>query len=404
MKILISSESYWPNKDGGAVFERRLVHQLIEAGHEVRLVVPGNSWRSYQEPDGKSHIYRTASVRLPLNKDYKISYYARSQVIKALNEFQPDIIHVHTIGVAANSLITEAKKRHIPIVATNHIMPENFLMSLPKAVMNSKAVNDRFWKELVRFHEKFLAVSTPTQTAAELLKKYGLKKPLFAISNGVDTNYFHPLSDQELLTSDPELERFKLPGRYFIYLGRVNAEKRIDMLLRSFALAAHETPDLHLVIAGTGNRSEQLKQLAKELSIDKKIQFVGRVSEEEKRALYQHAEFFAITSPAELQSIVTLEAAACGLPVIAVDIAALRELCHNDKNGYLVKLDDNKACAQAIEQLYKSKSRRDAFGAYSRKLIEDEHSQENTLQEYVRFYETAIKSAATAPEPKKRLL
>lgn len=387
----MSSESYWPNNDGGAIFERRLVHQLIAAGHEVRLVVPGKSWRAYEEKDGGSHIYRTASVRLPLNKDYKISYYAGSQVRKALDEFKPDIIHVHTIGVAAQSLLKEAKKRHIPVVATNHIMPENFLMSLPKTVMESKRVNAHFWKSLVKFHDKFLAVSTPTQTAADLLKDNGLKQPLFAISNGVDTDFFHPA--KVMSDSKKELERFHLSERYFIYLGRVNAEKRIDMLIRSFALAAHSTPELDFVIAGTGNRSNELKELAEELGVEKRIHFLGRVTEEEKRALFQTAEFFGITSPAELQSIVTLEAEACGLPIIAVDIAALRELCHDGKNGFLLKLDDTTACAKAIEALYNDAGLRKKFGAYSRKLVVDQHSQQNTLDQYVAFYELALKKA-----------
>lgn len=393
MKILLSSESYWPNHDGGAIFERRLVHQLIDAGHTVSVIVPGKYARSYEEDDGQSHIYRTPSVRLPLNKDYKITYYAHSQVVKALSEFQPDIIHIHTIGVLASTLLKQAKKRHIPVVATNHIMPENFLMSLPKAVMDSSFVNKQFWKSLVKFHDRFLAVSTPTQTAADLLKANGLKAPLHAISNGVDTDYFMPAEVKH--GKNKELARFALPKRYFIYLGRVNAEKRIDMLLRSFALV--DQPELSLVIAGTGNRSDELKRLARQLGINKRVHFLGRVSEAEKRALFQHAEFFAITSPAELQSIVTLEAEACGLPVIAVDVAALRELCHDKKNGFLVELDDTKGCAGAIKTLAEDEMLRAKFGEYSRKLVLTEHSQENTLRRYIEFYEEGLKAAGKKP-------
>ena len=385
MRILLSSESYWPNNDGGAVFERRLVHQLIAAGHQVAIVAPGTSWLSSMETDGESVIYRTTSGPLPLNKDYKVSYNAYPQAVKALNEFKPDIIHIHTMALTGATLLKLAKKRHIPIVATNHLMPENVLMSLPKFVMNSEAVRRRFWRELVRFHDKFLEVSVPTESAAVLLRDFHLKRPLYVISNGVNVHYFTPKKK----TNDPELERFDLPKHYFLYLGRVNAEKRIDMLIRSFARA--KTPNLALVIAGTGNRSEALKKLASDLGISEKVHFVGRVSEEEKRALLQQAEFFAITSPAELQSIVTLEAAACGLPIIAVDIVALRELCHDKKNGFLVKLDDEAACATAIETLHKDDALRKKFGAYSRKLIVENHSEEATLHQYVEFYQKALR-------------
>jgi 1,2-diacylglycerol 3-alpha-glucosyltransferase len=384
MRILLSSESYWPNNDGGAVFERRLVHQLIGAGHQVAIVAPGTSWLASMESDGESVIYRTTSGPLPLNKDYKVSYNAYPQVMKALKEFKPDIIHVHTMALTGATLLKQAKKRHIPIVATNHLMPENVLMSLPRFVMNSETIRRRFWKTLVAFHDKFLAISVPTESAAVLLREFHLKRPLSVISNGVNIHYYQPTTRKD----DPLLERFDLPKHYFMYLGRVNAEKRIDMLIRSFSLT--NPTNLHLVIAGTGNRSGALEKLATDLGIADKVHFVGRVTDDEKRALYQQAEFFAITSPAELQSIVTLEAAACGLPIIAVDIVALRELCHDKKNGFLIGLDDDQACANAIITLHTDEHLRKKFGAYSRKLVVDNHSEEATLEQYVAFYKNAL--------------
>jgi len=389
MKILISSESYWPNQDGGAVFEHDLVYRLINEGHEVRVLVPGKSWRHYDEQDGKSLIYRTASVRLPMNKSYKVTYYARPQVLRALNDFKPDVVHIQTMALTGLSLLHHAKKRGITVVATNHLMPENVLMSFPKFVMNSKWIRDIFWKTIVGFHNRFIAVSTPTESATKFLKEYGLKPPLTAISNGVDTDYYHPIDDTK--TNHEILKRFNLPERYFIYLGRVNAEKRLDMLVKSFAISSEKSPDLHLVIAGIGNRADELKDLATSLGVGGKVHFTGLVTDEEKRALYQNAEFFAITSPAELQSIVLLEAAACGLPIISVDMVALRELCHNEKNGYLIKLDDDEACAKAINDLHEDSELRKKFGKYSRELVENHHSKANTVKMFTEFYETAIK-------------
>lgn len=403
MKILLSSESYWPNKDGGAVFEHYLVHQLMAAGHEVRVLVPGKSWRHYNERDNGSYIYRTASIRLPLNRDYKVTYYARHQVLRALNDFKPDIVHIHTLALTGMSLLRHAKKQGIPVVATNHLMPENVLMSFPSYIMNASWVRKVFWKVLVKFHNKFIAVTTPTASAAQLLKDNGLTRPLTVVSNGVDTSFFRPLSS-EPKNSANILKRFNLPKQYFIYLGRVNAEKRLDMLIHGFALAIKDCPDLHLVIAGTGNRSEELKDLANKLGIGEHVHFLGRVSDDEKRALYQHAEFFAITSPAELQSIVVLEAAACGLPIIAVDEVALRELCHDERNGYLLQMDDIPACVRAIEKLHSDKSTRQKFSNYSRDLIVRHHAQADTLKQYLTFYEFALKLHRDSHNAKKHLL
>ncbi len=388
MKILISSESYWPNKDGGAVFERNLVHGLIDAGHEVRVLAPGKSWRSYEEPDGSSYIYRTASARLPLNKDYKVTYYARREVLRALDDFSPDIVHIHTMALTGLSLIRHARSRGIAAVATNHLMPENVLMSFPKFIMNSSWVQDFFWRTIVRFHNRFDAVSTPTESATQPVRDHGLKSPLEAISNGVDSEAFKPISGRN--EYEGVLERFKLPESYFMYLGRVNAEKRIDMTINAFAKIAKKNPKLHLVIAGSGNRVKELEELSEEKGVKSRVHFLGLVSEDEKKALYQNAEFFIITSPAELQSIVLLEAMATGLPVIAVDVMALGELCRDGQNGYLLKLDDIEGCASAIENLHKDKDLRQRFGKKSREIILKDHAMNVTIEKYIKFYETAL--------------
>ncbi len=389
MKILISSESYWPNRDGGAVFERNLVHGLIDSGHEVRVLAPGKSWRHYEESDGKSFIYRTASARLPLNKGYKVTYYARHETLRALDDFQPDIVHVHTMALTGLSLIRHARLRGISAVATNHLMPENVLMSFPKFIMNSRQVRNFLWRTIVRFHNRFDAVSTPTESATQPLRDHGLKSPLEAISNGVNSETFRPLGRHN--EYEGVLDRFKLPESYFMYLGRVNAEKRIDMTINAFAKIAKKNPKLHLVIAGSGNRVKELEELSEVKGVKNRIHFLGLVSEDEKKALYQNAEFFIITSPAELQSIVLLEAMATGLPVIAVNVMALGELCRDRQNGYLLKLDDISGCASAIENLHKDKDLRQNFGKRSREIILKDHAMNVTIEKYIKLYETALR-------------
>lgn len=391
MRILISSESYWPNLDGGAVFEHWLVHELIREGHEVCVVAPGDSLKSSEEKDGDSIIYRTSSGPLPLSDNYKVSYRAMPTASKAIDDFHPDVIHINTMALTGSALLKLAKKSDIPIVATNHLMPENVFMSLPSFIKDSKALEEKFWSKLVDFHNKFDAVTSPTPSATRLLREHGLVKPLYDISNGIDVAKFSPLPDsRKKAVRSQQLKRFKIPGRYVLYLGRVNAEKRIDMLIDSFARICDET-DADLVIAGSGNRENELKQQAKSLKISERVHFLGRVSDEEKVALYQCAELFAITSPAELQSIVTLEAMACGLPLVTVDVVALSELCHDKKNGFLVDLDDNQACANAMLVILNDDNIRKRFGKYSRDFVKNHHDSRLTLAKFTKLYDSSIR-------------
>jgi glycosyltransferase involved in cell wall biosynthesis len=386
VKILLSSESYWPNKDGGAVFEHRLVHELIEGGHQVNVVVPGNSAHSYEEQDEASTIYRSASMKLPFtNGAYRVTSWPLQAVRCALKAQRPDVIHVHTLGPLGLVLLWRARRDHIPIVATNHLMPENVLMSLPSFLKDNKYVHMLFWRVIVGFHNRFDEVTSPTPSAVQLLKEHGLKRPVRAISNGIDTSLYVPKKTEKTV-SDSRIARFSIKKSYIIYLGRVSAEKRIDQLIDGFALFAKNNDKADLVIAGKGSRLEQLKEYAREQGLTERVTFTGLVSDEEKIALLQNAELYAITSPAELQSIATLEAMACGLPVVAVDIAALHELCRDGTNGFLVPAGDAGALAEALEKIVSDSKRRKKFGEASRTIAVSKHSNKNTYQEYESLY------------------
>ena len=386
MRILISSESYWPNKDGGAVFEHALVHQLAQCGHQVAVVAPGQRTVAYKQIDGPSTIYRTPSVRLPLNPVYKITYSAMPTVRRVIREFRPDVIHVNTMWLTGASLLKVARQQGIPIVATNHLMPENVLLSLPGAVRNSAWLTNQFWRLLARWHNKFDAVTSPTPSATRLLQQHGLTKPLYDISNGVDTVRYAPPGGQA--PRPGLLDQAGVANDYAVYFGRVNKEKRLDMLVRGFAAIAGQTT-ADLVIAGVGNAEETLAKLITELGLTKRVHLVGFVSDDDKVAIAQCARLFAITSPAELQSIVCLEAMACGLPIVAVDVAALSELCHDGQNGYLVRLDDVDGCGQAMLKLLCDPALRDQFGRYSRSFVAENHSFEATWRRFTRLYECA---------------
>jgi hypothetical protein len=81
MKILLVTESYWPNADGGALFERRLVLGLIARGHSFTVWAPAPRYSSYDEVDGPYTIHRQRAVTFVFNRKYKVSlmpYYSYS--------------------------------------------------------------------------------------------------------------------------------------------------------------------------------------------------------------------------------------------------------------------------------------------------------------------------------------
>jgi glycosyltransferase involved in cell wall biosynthesis len=389
MKILVVTESYWPNADGGALFERRLVQGLIGRGNEVSVWTPGPRFRSYDERDGAYTIHREKGVTFLANKKYKVSLFPFIKALQVIRRERPNVIHIHNCYWMGLFTMFWAHIYHIPVVATNHFMPENALLNLSGIDMLYRPLHRLIWSYLVWFHNRASYVTSPTPTAIKLLVDHGLKVPSEAISNGIDTAVFKPGQDAAgvikkygLATDRPIL----------LYVGRLDGEKRLDLIISALPLIKQQQ-NVQLVMSGFGVAMDDLKAQAQRLGVTGDIVFTGYVEEDEKPLIYNAATMFVISSPAELQSIVTLEAMATGLPIISVDVAALSELCHDGENGYLFPRDDYQALADRVNTLLKNKALQKDFSAESIKIVQASHTTGVTFANYENAYKRAVKGA-----------
>lgn len=390
MKILLISESYWPNADGGALFERRLVQGLEKAGHIMTVWAPGNYRHSYVEKDGNYTIYREKSLTLLINRKYRASYWPWRSAAKIMKAVKPDVVHLHNAGLMGLATLVWARYYKIPLVATNHFMPENWVLNVPfpgKRRFSKWLI----WKYLAWFHNRCDFVTSPTPTAVELLKIAGLKSPSEAISNGVNTEVFAPHASSLAIAKKYGVSTKK---PVVLYLGRVDGEKRIDVIIQAQKRLLKNI-DAQLVIAGFGKAEPSLKALAKDLELGDNVHFTGFIDEADKSGIYNLASVFVIASPAELQSIVLLEAMASGLPVVAVDVAALKELCIDGKNGYLFEHENSDQLANEIGKILQNRAIHKSFGRESRKIVIQDHSNEATLKKYESVYNKVLAKGKT---------
>ena len=140
-----------------------------------------------------------------------------------------------------------------------------------------------------------------------------------------------------------------------LYLGRLKAYKSIDVLIRAFKEVLQEFPKANLSIAGFGEEAAKLKKLAHELGLKKEVEFLGKVSEDEKIGLMQKAWVFVNPSCMEGWGITTVEANACGTPVVASNVPGLRDSVSNPHTGFLVEYGRSDAFAEKIILLMKDK-------------------------------------------------
>ncbi len=389
MKILIASDLHWPTINGVATFSRNLAKGLADRGHEVLVIAPSQTGKKYKEIDGNYTIIRTASVPFPFYQNFRISLSPYREVKNIMNEFQPDVIHIQMLMMIGQAAMKYGNKLNIPIVSTNHAMPENLMDNLRLLAPVAKPINYMLKAYGTRFHSKADYVTLPTQAAIGMFGSSvdKLTSPIEAVSNGIDLARFSVGKPSKEL-----IEKFKIPtDRPIItYVGRLDAEKHLFVLLKAYARVIKKTK-AHLVIVGFGTDFENLRLLAYEMGISDQITFTGRVIDEELVDLHKVGTVFCMPSPAELQSIATLEAMASGQPIVAVDAGALCELCQNDRNGYLCEQDNDEQIADSLLKIITDPALRKKMSKESL-AIANTHDLQTTLTRFEEIYSGLINS------------
>ncbi len=401
MKILIAADLHWPTINGVATFSRNLAQGLADRGHEVVVIAPSQrrSGRPTEEVDVNYVIKRTASVPFPFYQNFRISLAPQMEIRRIFQEFQPDVVHLQMCLTIGNVTQRYALKYGIPIVATNHAIPDNLLDNLRLLAPMSRPIGYVMTEYGVRFHRKVDYVTLPTQSAIGMFGEERLSVPVEPVSNGIDLSKFTPTkADQSVIG------KFHIPHNkpVITYVGRTDAEKHLFVLIEAFARTVHEAKtESHLLIVGSGTDLERMKNLTYELRIHSHVTFTGRVTDEEIVELQKVGDIFTMPSPAELQSIATLEAMASGKPVVAVDAGALGELCQDGKNGILCEKDNIDQFTAALTKLVDDEKLRAKYSKGSLEIAQT-HDINHTLDKFEQIYNTVL-TAKTRRLPQRLL-
>ncbi len=387
MRILIAADLHWPTINGVATFSRNLAQGLAKRGHEVLVIAPSQTGKKYKEVDQNHVVERIASLPFPFYQNFRVSLTPQREVRSIIKRFDPDIIHIQSVLGIGRAALNTGNKMRIPIVATNHAMPENLLDNLRMLAPFARPISAVMESYGKRFHNNADYVTTPTQAAIDMFDNMtkGLKVPIEAVSNGIDLTEFSPG-----VAPAGIYEKFGLPDDVpiLLYLGRIDTEKHLSVFVAAAAKVIKRTP-AHLLIIGHGNETERLKHQAAALGIARHATLTGKVDQEDILPLLRTGAVFCMPSPAELQSIATLEAMASGLPVVAVNAGALYELCVDGINGYLFKTDDDTMMAAAILKLLSSDRLREKMSSQSLALAKT-HDLSHTLDRFEAIYKKLV--------------
>ena len=387
MRIGVVTDFYYPWVGGPSTVIQNLGNGLAARGHSVFLLAPSPSGEPGVEAGGPMSITRASTSRVPFGFELRSALWPKNEVETWMARTAPDVVHIHHPFPLSWMSASAAVKRGIPLAATNHTIPECSLWGIRNVPIAYRASEAAFGFWILRLLNRCHSVATPTETAATALRLMGYRRPIRAISNGVDTDRFSPRSAAGNLQA-----RFGLDARpVVLYTGRLDAEKEMDVWMRAAAIV-REKADVQFLIGGQGTERQRLEQLARTLGIDTDVHFTGYVSHEDFADVYSLAQVYCVTSRVELQSIATLEALASGLPAVGVAAQALPELIHDGENGFLAPPGDSSAIAAALIAILQDDSQRARMGKHSRDIAL-RHGLDQTIDAYEDFLLTVANQA-----------
>ena len=178
----------------------------------------------------------------------------------------------------------------------------------------------------------------------------------------------------------------------FVAVGRVDANKNHEMLIRAFAHIASDFPEYKLIIYGEGELRQSLIQLTHELKLKERIMLPGSVTDV-AGSIYK-ASAFALTSYSEGMPNTLLEAMALGIPSISTDCpcGGPRDLIVNGENGLLVPPGDWKKMAENLHNLLTNKEYAKKMGEKASK-VQEEFNPDMINQTWKKYLEHIINSS-----------
>lgn len=326
LRLAVVTETYPPEVNGVAVTVARLIEGLLLRGHEIDLVRPRQSLRVSQATavDGLQELLMRG-MPIPRYPQLRMGLPAKAALVSQWQRRRPDLVHVATEGPLGWSAVQAARKLRLPVSAdfrTNfHAYSRHYGLGW---------LNKTILTYLRKFHNRADLTLVPTETLRKELAAMGFER-LSVVGRGVDTQCFDPALRSPLVRARWGVA---VDDPVVLYVGRLAAEKNLDLLIRAYQAMKQRRKSLRLVVIGEGPMADDLATQCPDALL------LGVQGGLELAQSYASADIFLFPSRTETYGNVTAEALASGLAVVAFDYAAARELIINGHNGWTSGLQD----------------------------------------------------------------
>ena len=394
MRIGLFTDTYHPAVNGIVQVVDSTRQQLEALGHEVFVFCPkvNNDPTEYDD-----HVIRFPSIPSGLFDDNRLSVFFPLVEMRKIRKLELDVIHFFT-PLQIGMMGVYAAQRTDAILVGQHctdlyqyvelypqVLPGvlAFTLTLPFTVKFdgidtrtllrsyrpqlgvtqwSRDVVENLMALVYSRCDAVLAVSRKSQQQLESWrKKY--QYDVTVLPTGVDPL---PAPTKDQVKKFREDWGIAPTDLVFANIGRMGAEKNLDILIPSLKKVLQVHPNARLLFVGDFDYLETLKELAANSGVNDRITFTGRIPRQKLGVAYAAADVFVFPSVMDTQGLVVHEAANAGLPIVYVD-RYVTEAVIDGENGFVARNSVN-SIAEKIIRLFDDPGLRKQFGAASKKI------------------------------------
>lgn len=361
MRVLFWPPRFWPQIGGVEVHAAKLLPALRALGHEF-VVVTGKT--AADQPDFEHYqgipIHRLLFRNTFDTPSIEAVTEAHQRIAALKRTFAPDLLHISEVDISNFFHLVTSKVAAVPLLVTLHGEAPLLHNQVIKQTLQaadwvagcSQAVLDK-GRELV-----------PAIVSRSSVIHNGLEVP--------------SLAPTPLPFDPPRL----------LCLGRLAAEKGLDISLSAFKLLVRRFPKVRLTLAGDGPLRTELEQQARALDIRDQVDFLGWVDPADVPSLINTATAVMLPSRHESLPLVALETALMARPIVATRVGGLPEVILHDRTGLLVEPENALVLADAVTALLQDSTYAIRLGQSAKSHAQQQFSWQNHVDGYDKLYKT----------------
>ena len=381
-RLLVTTDCFAPRWDGIVRFLLETLPNLKEE-YDITIIAPDfGPYKGFEF----ARVIRFPVLKYKFNDIHFVNlhYSEIKEYVK-----QADLVFNQTIGPIGASAIYAASRLKKPVISYTHSIEWELTT---KSVKHFKGFFNIFTRMVTKWiYNKCSLLLVPYMESEEKMQRLGINTKMELVRLGTDTDYFKPPKSKAEAKKKLKLNKDDI---IIGFIGRIGREKNLKTLYDAFQkLEKYE--NVKLLIVGSGIEEEEAIFKNK-----KNIIFAG--PQDTVVPYYQALDIFVLPSLTETSSLSTMEAMACGVPVITTPVGQLKKYVKERENGMFFPFKNSLRLSMKLKLLIKDKDYREWMGRRARKTIEEKFQWKITIDNIKKQLDSVAEKIEVPEEKMKK--